>query len=317
MREHKIVKSGRIALNCLQTKKEGVLFQDSELESLAEEYAEIAARYGAEQKVLVAKVLETARTFCPVISDCHTLIAELDVLLNFAHVSTSAPTPYVRPTLVKPEDPRQRIALRGCRHPCVERMEGVSYIKNDVELVRAESSLQIVTGPNMGGKSTYIRAAGVNVLLAQVGCFVPCDEAEISIVDCILARVGAGDCQTRGVSTFMAEMLETAAILKGATPRSLVIIDELGRGTSTYDGYGLAWAISEHLADKVGCSTLFATHFQELTELANKYPAVRNRHVSAHIADGAMTMLYRVDDGPSDQSFGINVAEVVKAALEN
>jgi DNA mismatch repair protein MSH2 len=178
-------------------------------------------------------VIDTAGTFVPVIADCHTVLAELDVLLTFAHVSTAAPEPYVRPTLVPVEDPRQRIVLRGCRHPCVERMEGVSFIKNDIELVRGEAALQVVTGPNMGGKSTYIRSAGVNVLLAQAGCFVACDEAELSITDCILARVGAGDCQSRGVSTFMAEMLETATIIKASTAASLVIIDELGRGTST------------------------------------------------------------------------------------
>jgi len=300
-------------LSLLSTKKEGVLFRDRALSSLADEYAELHSTYDSLQRDIVSKVLDTTTTFCPVIADCHALVAELDVLLCFAHVSASAPEPYVRPTLVPPDDPRPRIELRGCRHPCVERMEHVdAFIKNDVVLVRGESAMQIVTGPNMGGKSTYIRAAGVNVLLAQVGCFVPCDSAEISLADSILARVGAGDCQSRGVSTFMAEMLETATILKGATASSLVIIDELGRGTSTYDGFGLAWAISEHLATTCGCACLFATHFQELTELAERHEAITNRHVSAHIDGGELTMLYRVEDGPSDQSFGINVAEVAK-----
>ena len=304
--------SGKVKLNLLQTKKEGVAYQDSKLASMAEEYAEAAKAYDAEQKTLASKVVDTAGTFVPVVVECHTLLAELDVLLAFAHVATTAPEPFVKPTLVPPEDGRQRVVLRGCRHPCVERMDGMSFIKNDVVLVRGERTLQIVTGPNMGGKSTYIRAAGVNVLLAQVGSFVPCDSAEISVTDSILARVGAGDCQSRGVSTFMAEMLETATILKGATERSLVLIDELGRGTSTYDGFGLAWAIAEHLATRVGCCSLFTTHFHELTALAAKHPCIVNRHVSALVGDGQMTMLYEVADGPCDKAFGVHVAEVAR-----
>lgn len=314
-KDEKVVRENKKAckdVSFLQTKKEGVLFRDKKLAGLAEEYRAVQKDYEAAQAEIAKQVVEMATTYTPVVQDCVTLLAELDVLLCFAHVSMTAPEPYVRPKLVPPQDARQRIVLRGCRHPCVERMEEVSFIKNDTSLVSGESSLQVVTGPNMGGKSTYIRAVGVNVLLAQVGCFVPCDEAEISVVDSILARVGAGDCQARGVSTFMAEMLETATILKCATPRSLVIIDELGRGTSTYDGFGLAWAISEHLATKVGCPTLFATHFHELTEMAEIQPMVVNRHVSALIAEGQLTMLFRVEDGPSDQSFGVHVAEVAR-----
>ena len=293
----------------LGTKKDGVIFRDKALERVAEEYYTLCADYAEAQKAIVEKVVRIAATFTPVISDAQELIAELDVLLCFAAVALGAPEPYVRPKLVAPEDGAQRIVFEGLRHPCVERMEGVSFIKNGISLVGGESTLQVVTGPNMGGKSTYIRSVGVAVLLAQIGSFVPADAAEISVCDSILARVGAGDVQARGISTFMAEMLESATILKCATPQSLVIIDELGRGTSTYDGFGLAWAISEHLAKNVGCATLFATHFQELTALANEQPAVTNRHVSAHLDGSGITMLYQVEDGPSDRSFGVAVAE--------
>ena len=203
--------------------------------------------------------------------------------------------------------------MKGARHPVVEHRDGVTFIANDYALGGDAGSLVLVTGPNMGGKSTYIRGLAALAVMAQAGSLVPCEAAALPLFDSVLARVGAGDSLTKGVSTFMAEMLEASQILHVATPRSLVIIDELGRGTSTYDGFGLAWAISEHILLESKAKCLFATHFHELTQLADDHPGrARNRHVSAHVDDdtGKITFLYEVRDGPCLESFGIKVAEL-------
>lgn len=315
----------------LETRKDGVKFTNSKLKKLGDQYQKILEEYKNCQKELVTRVVQTAATFSEVFEGVASLLSEVDVLLGFADLAASCPTPYTRPEIT-PSDLGD-IVLEGSRHPCVEAQDWVNFIPNDCKLLRGKSWFQIITGPNMGGKSTFIRQIGVNILMAQVGSFVPCDQASISVRDCIFARVGAGDCQLRGVSTFMQEMLETASILKGATENSMIIIDELGRGTSTYDGFGLAWAICEHIVEVIKAPTLFATHFHELTALAHgededstrRISGVANYHVSAHIdsASRRLTMLYKVEPGACDQSFGIHVAEfanfpesVVKLARE-
>lgn len=233
-------------------------------------------------------------------------IASLDCLLSFG--SVAALNKYTRPQLTA----EKGLKIIAGRHPVVERMRSETrYIPNDVIFEEGEI-VRLITGPNMSGKSTYLRQVVLIVLMAQIGSFVPADQAEIGLVDRVFTRIGAQDAIHQGQSTFMVEMLETANILNNASPRSLLILDEIGRGTSTYDGLSIAWAIVEHLHShpKLKPLTLFATHYHELTELADLYPGMRNYNVAVTEADGTVVFLHKIVAGGADRSYGIHVAQM-------
>ena len=231
-------------------------------------------------------------------------IAVLDVVATFAELASLRG--YVRPLV----DDSTRLSIRAGRHPVLETVpQDEEFVPNDIELDDA-TRLMVITGPNMAGKSTYMRQVAILVLLAQSGSFVPAAAMEVGVVDRIFTRVGAADDLSRGQSTFMVEMNETANILNNASARSLLILDEVGRGTSTFDGVSLAWAITEHLASRIGARTLFATHYHELTALAAEHGTVRNYNFAVKEWNDSIVFLRKVVEGGSDKSYGIHVARL-------
>jgi DNA mismatch repair protein MutS len=263
-------------------------------ERILERESEIFERLRAQVGSAAPRIQQTARA-----------LAALDVLAALAETATLCN--YTKPQMHEGDE----IVILDGRHPVVERNTAEPFVPNDVMLDGADRQLVILTGPNMGGKSTYLRQAPLVCLLAQAGSFVPAREAKLAIVDRLFARVGASDNIARGQSTFMVEMQETANILHSATPRSLVILDEIGRGTATFDGLSIAWAVAEHLATcRARPRTLFATHYHELTELADTLPGVVNLHVAAREWNDDIVFLRKVVPGRSDRSYGIQVARL-------
>jgi DNA mismatch repair protein MutS len=234
-------------------------------------------------------------------------IAQLDVLASFAKLG--ADRGYARPEFTSTGE----LLIVAGRHPVIEellRQRGERFVPNDLFFEPARQQLLLITGPNMGGKSTYLRQAALIVLMAQIGCFVPARQAKLPIIDRIFTRIGASDNLARGRSTFLVEMSEVAAILNHATPASLVLLDEVGRGTATFDGLSIAWAVVEHLQKHTRARTLFATHYHELTELADLLPGVKNVHVSVKETPNEIIFLRRVEPGSADKSYGIEVARL-------
>ena len=240
-------------------------------------------------------------------------LAELAVLVNFARIA--AARNYTRPFFSDEEREASHgtLLIAGGRHPVIERLveeRGERFVPNDLYLDDESQFLLIITGPNMGGKSTYLRQAALISILAQMGSFVPAAEAKLPIVVRIFTRIGASDNLARGRSTFLVEMSEVAAILNTATPASLVLLDEVGRGTATFDGLSIAWAMVEALHAGARPKTLFATHYQELTELEQLLPGVKNVHVTVEEAGSEIIFLRRVEAGSADKSYGIEVARL-------
>ncbi|MDE3104390.1 MAG: DNA mismatch repair protein MutS [Acidobacteriota bacterium] len=235
-------------------------------------------------------------------------VAEVDLLANFAHMA--ALRGWIRPEV----EESGVLEFVAARHPVVERRleeSGARFIPNSVYLdADAGPSVLLITGPNMGGKSTYLRQAALLVVMAQCGCFVPAERMRLGLVDRVFTRIGASDNVARGRSTFMVEMTETAAILNTATRQSLVLLDEMGRGTATYDGLSLAWATVEHLHERIGARTLFATHYHELTMLEERLPRLRNLRVTVKETQNGVVFLHTVEPGPASKSYGIEVARL-------
>jgi DNA mismatch repair protein MutS len=240
-------------------------------------------------------------------------VAALDVLSCLARVA--AENNYVRPGF----NDHGEIQLASARHPVVELLsqaEGAErFIPNDTYLNDTSNLVAVITGPNMGGKSTYLRQTALIAILAQMGSFVPAGSAKLPLIDRIFTRIGASDNLATGRSTFMVEMTETAQILHAATPASLILLDEVGRGTSTFDGLAIAWAVVEHIHSRTRAKTLFATHYHELTELADQLTGVVNLHVSVKESGDKVIFLRRVEPGKADRSYGIEVARLAGLPL--
>ncbi|KAG8344320.1 MutS domain [Trypanosoma vivax] len=311
----------------VSTAKDGVRFLSGALSSLNEQYKGICRDYDMRQQDLKQKLIDTVATYLPVLDDAKELIAALDVFVAWSLVVKDSPLPMVRPTVrqVRSEEEAQSnsngggspgssensvLTIVNARHPLVE-LRQPNYVPNTLQLT-ADSNAIVITGPNMGGKSTFMRSIGICVVLAQAGCFVPAEAADIVVRDAIMCRVGAMDHLAQGVSTFMVEMLESAAILNCATQNTLAIIDELGRGTSTYDGFGLAWAIAQEVAVGIKSTLLFSTHFHEMTRLANQHSNVRNAHFGADVdtKSGTLRFSYQLQPGACERSCGLYVAQL-------
>ena len=263
---------------------------------------------GAEEKIinleyeLFVDIRDRVKEYIPKIQDLAHILSEIDVLASLAVVAEE--NSYVKPIL----NNENVIDIKRGRHPVIEKvLEGTEFVENDINFDK-NINVILITGPNMAGKSTYMRQMAITAIMAQIGSFVPAESANLPIFDKIFTRIGASDDLAKGESTFMVEMMEANKAIKNATKNSLILFDELGRGTATYDGMSLAAAIIEYIHDKIGCKTFFSTHYHELTDLEKNHNHLKNVHVSALEEDGKITFLHKIKEGSIDKSYGIHVA---------
>ena len=269
----------------------------------------------AEEKIidleyeLFLAIRDKVKEYIPKLQEISSVISEIDVLQSFATVTEE--NNYIRPTLTE----ERNISIIDNRHPVVEKVMNSEYVANDI-IMDKDTNILLITGPNMAGKSTYMRQLAITVIMAQIGCFVPASSAKMPIFDAIFTRIGASDDLVSGESTFMVEMTEANNALCNATENSLILFDELGRGTATFDGMALAQAIIEFIHDKIKAKTLFSTHYHELTDLENNLNNLKNVHVSAVEEDGNITFLHKIQNGSIDKSYGIHVAKLANLPKE-
>jgi DNA mismatch repair protein MutS len=280
-------------------------FVTGELQSYEEKVLGAEERIAAIEKDIFAHIRKTVGIEGARVQATARLVAEADVYVSLAE--TALKNNYVRPRINQGDE----IFIQDGRHPVVERLSR-PFIPNDLYMNASSDQLLILTGPNMGGKSTYLRQTALIVIMAQMGSFVPAVKAQLGCVDRIYTRVGASDNLAKGRSTFMVEMIETANILNTATPRSLILLDEVGRGTATFDGLSLAWAIAEYLVENPSrrAKTLFATHYHELTKMAEIQPGVKNYRMTIQESGKEIIFLRKIQPGAADKSYGIEVARL-------
>jgi DNA mismatch repair protein MutS len=296
-----------------QTLANAERFTTPELKELEAKVLSAEERILEIERTLFQEIRGYAASQAERIKRAASVVAELDVCAALAQVAVE--NRYVRPRFSGSGEMR----IDAGRHPVIEKLtekDAIRFIPNDLYLHSEEHFLGVITGPNMGGKSTYLRQNALILILAQMGSFVPADRALLPLVDRVFTRVGAADNLARGRSTFMVEMTETAAILNTATSNSYIVLDEIGRGTSTYDGLALAWAVAEYIHDHIRAKTLFATHYHELTDLADKLSGVRNLHVSVKESGDQILFIRKVEPGTADRSYGIEVARLAALPLQ-